>query len=137
MGRNEPMKASDVFRKTNHVFVGKARFDKVFPQIEDIKVTVQELGKGVIGDGVLVYKKNQFGEYIDCSNPRCYNGGFSIGSIVREMVKDKKVEFNTSRNCKSYEGSPKGRKRYGPCDNTFTINVKIKYKENLSDNTTP
>lgn len=137
MGRNKPMKASDVFRETNYFFGRKAKFDEVFPQIEDVEVTVQESGYGIIGDGVQIHKKNHFGEFIDCSNPCCYNGGFSIGSIIRDMVKNKKVELSTFLKCKGYKGSPKGRKRYGDCVNTFTISVKIKYKENLSDNKTP
>jgi len=136
MFRNKPMKASDVFRETNHFFGRKAEFNEVFPEIEDVEVTVQETGYGVIDDGVQVHKKNQFGEHINCSNPRCYNGGFQIGSILRDMVKDKKVEFNLSLDCKGYKGSPKGRIRYGRCFNTFTIQVKIKYKENLGKNKT-
>ena len=137
MFRNKPMKASDVFRGTTPFFGAKAGFDEVFPEIEEIEITVQETGYGVIGDGIQVYRKNQFGEYIDCSHRRCYNGGFQIGSILRDMVKDKKVKLNVSLDCKGYKGSPKGRIRYGRCFNTFTIQVKIKYKENLGKNKTP
>ena len=137
MSKNERMKASDVFRGTTPFFGTKAGFDEVFPEIEEIEITVQETGYGVIGDGIQVYRKNQFGEYIDCSHRRCYNGGFRIGSIIRDMVRDKAIEFNTSLDCKGYEGSPKGRKKYGNCHNTFTIKVKIKYKESLGENKTP
>ena len=133
MAKDKHMKASDVFKKANYLFGGKAKFNEVFPSIDEIKVTVQELGYGVLGDGVRVLTKNDFGEYIDCSNPRCYKGGFSIGSIIRGMVIEKKTELKTECECQGYEGSPKGRKRYDDCDNFFSIHVEIKYKHNLKE----
>jgi hypothetical protein len=130
MGREDRMKASDVFEKSEYVFFQKASFEDVFPQIEELSVEVEENGKGVkTGFNKLIYTKKYIGEYINCRNPLCYNGGFSIGEILREMVKNKKVDLATTRSCQGYEGSPKGRQRYKPCWNSFTIKVHIKYKE--------
>ena len=70
-------------------------FKEAFPQIQDITVRVEESGKGVYEDfNILLYTiDNPPGEYIDCSNPLCYGGGFSIGQILRQMVRDKKNTF--------------------------------------------
>jgi hypothetical protein len=129
--RNERQKASDVFRESNYLFSKKVGFDEAFPQIQDLTVEVEESGRGV-GDWKRksTYGKQNFpGEYINCRNSLCYNGGFSIGLILREMVRNKQTDLETSESCKGNEGSSKGRRIYGKCMNFFKIKVSIKYKE--------
>lgn len=110
-------KASDIFRETEFVFGRKASFAEVFPEIEDLRVEVEEFGEGTTKwNRERIYRKQGFpGEYIDCHNPLCYNGGFSIGDILREMVRNRQTELETSKLCKGHEGSPKGRRVYRKC----------------------
>jgi hypothetical protein len=127
-------KASDVFNETNYVFGKKVRFGEAFPEIEDLRVEVTEEGRDIIGSsGKSIYTKEYFpGEFINCSNSSCYNGGFSIGSILREMEKNKQTEFETRKGCQGNEGSPKGKRIYRKCLNSFQIKVSIKYREDQS-----
>jgi hypothetical protein len=131
MARQERMKASDVFHETNLVFSEKVGFDKAFPEIEDLTVKVKEIGHGVSDwNEESNYRKQYFpGEFINCRNPLCYNGGFSIGSILRDMVRNGQTEFETSKLCQGNEGSAKGGRIYRKCMNFFKIIVSIKYKE--------
>ena len=129
MSKNNRLKASDIFKQTEYLFSKKVSFEEAFPEIEDLTVEVEERGKGVREwDRKRTYGKKYLGEYIDCSNSICYNGGFSIGSILREMVKKKKTTEEGSVSCQGYEGSPKGRIRYRSCINFFNYNISIKYK---------
>lgn len=131
--RGRRQKASDVFRESEFVFVSKTdSFDKAFPEIEDVKVEVTESGEGLTQfNRERIYSKRTLrGEYIDCHNPMCYNGGFGIGEIIRDMIRNKQAELVTYKTCQGYEGSPKGRRRYRSCVNSFNIKVIIKYKEN-------
>ena len=130
--RDERQKASDVFNEADFVFGRKVSFDEAFPQIEDVVVEVKESGHGIRRDNRRVYRKPYLGEYIDCSNPICYNGGFSIGAILREMVRNRQAELETSKICQGYEGSPKGKRKYRDCVNFFKIKVSVKYKETPS-----
>ena len=129
--RNQTQKASDVFRDTTFVFAKKAPFDEAFPEIEDLKVEITESGEGVSEwSHKRIYTKKYFpGEYIDCSNSLCYNGGVSIGSILRGMVVSKQTTLEDSKLCQGSEGSPKGRRIYRKCLNSFKIKVEIKYKD--------
>jgi hypothetical protein len=45
------------------------------------------------------------------------------------MVRNKKNDYEISRTCQGYEGSPKGKKRYRLCVNFFKIKVHINYKK--------
>ena len=133
--RDERMKASDVFREAKFLFSRKASFDEAFPEIENVVIEVEERGDGVNHWGFCgsrrVYKNPHLpGEYIDCSNPLCYNGGVRVGSIIHEMVKERSTgRVGSTSFCQGYEGSPKGRRRYRKCTNSFKVIISITYKE--------
>ena len=129
-GRSKVQKASDVFNNTDFVFAKKSPFEEVFPEIENLKVEVIESGEGVSEwSRKHVYLKEHFpGEYINCSNSLCYNGGFSVGSFLRDMVRNKQTDLDGSKLCQGNEGSPKGRRIYRKCLNSFKIHIEIKYR---------
>lgn len=130
MSINERKKASDVFQETDYFIGEKTSFEKAFPLIDDIKVEIIEDGEGVSDwNKKRYYNKSNAGEYINCSNHLCYNGGFNLGEIIRYMEQENLIEHQTTKICQGYEGSPKGRKKYGDCCNMFDVKIKIKYKE--------
>ena len=130
MSINNREKASDVFNSTNYMFASKVSFSEAFPQIKNIRVEVEEDGEGIYElSRKRIYSKENMGEFINCSNPQCYNGGFRIGDIIRNIVENKSGEHETDRYCQGYEGSPKGKKRYGSCFNKFNIKVQITYND--------
>jgi hypothetical protein len=131
LSRDDRQKASDVFRDTNYVFSSKVAFSDAFPEVREARVKVVEqghTGSWSSGDSTRSFSSLRgLGEYIDCSNPLCYNGGFSVGSILREMVPKRETHQETTTVCQGYEGSPKGRRRYRSCINYFTITVDVDY----------
>jgi hypothetical protein len=44
------------------------------------------------------------------------------------MEAEGKTDAEYHESCQGYEGSPKGRRNYGPCDNTFQIKVTVAYR---------
>lgn len=126
-------KASDIFRETDCFLGEKTTFEKAFPEIEDIRVIVEEYEDFMSEGKKRYYSKANAGEYIDCSNPVCYNGGFNLGQIIRNMVISHQTKLETTEYCQGYEGSPKGRKKYGPCEHYFKVNIEIKYKNNSDE----
>jgi hypothetical protein len=133
MRKSNRKKASDVFRDSNFLLSKKVSFEEAFPEIKDISIEVTEKGKGVMPEFNTMIYSNNIGEFINCSNDVCYNGGFSIGEIIREMIASGQSELDTTKKCQGYEGSPKGRKRYRSCLNYFKIKVSIIYKEESND----
>lgn len=129
--REDRQKASDVFRDTNPLFGSKVSFSEAFPEVREARVQVVERGHtGSWTSGDLnrsLSSLRGLGEFVDCSNSLCYNGGFSVGSILREMVGKRESHRDTTAVCRGYEGSPKGRRRYGSCPNYFTISIDIDY----------
>lgn len=124
-------KASEVFAESSSAFAKRASFQEAFPELEEARVEVEESGDGVYGENRRsVYSSRTFlGEYVNCSNPLCYNGGVSIGGIIRSMLAQKQTQLETTSLCQGNEGSPKGRRIYRKCLNTFRIRVSLTFKE--------
>jgi len=116
--------------ETKSLFPQKAPFKEAFPQIENLKVKVEESGEGIHeSSNPRYYDEKVAGQYIDCSNPLCDRGGFSIGKILHEMVNKKETHNETSASCQGNEGSPEGKRIYRKCFNHFKVTVDIKYQE--------
>ena len=131
--REKRQKASDVFRESNFLFAQKGTFAEAFPTIEKLRVEVTESGRGVGTwyDGPAVYTETTTGEYVNCSNTLCYNGGFRLGGLLRQMVRNGEKELEVTEFCQGYNGSPKGRRNYGPCGNGFKVKIVIEYKPTI------
>lgn len=125
------MKASDVMRESQFLFGEKMSFEQAFPMIEAVRVECRELGRYGSGDRVRVleYRGSRIGEFIECSNPLCFGGGFSIASILRGMVRDRVERRDFSVSCQGHEGSRQGRRLYGPCGHRFEGTVTIRYQQ--------
>lgn len=136
MSRRERQKASDVFREKDYLLGKTTSFGEAFPMIEDLRVVVTEYGddvRGIMGD--YGERKHYFsidhppGEYVDCSNEICYNGGVRVGQYLRQMVRQGETEGEFSDFCQGDEGSPKGQNKYGPCDHRFETEIELTYTE--------
>jgi len=131
--RDHRPKASEVFASANLVFGQKVGFAQAFPEIKSLAVSVIETGHVRYG-GERTHHRNEksAGEYIDCSNSLCYNGGISLGSHLREMVRERKTKLEFTDICKGNEGSPKGRRVYRKCVNFFRGTISIEYHDDVS-----
>ena len=128
--RDHRQKASEIFNDTHFPFANKVSFEEAFPEIVSLRMEISQSGEGTYDwDKNVVYTlENPPGEYIDCRNRICYNGGISIGSILRSMVHSKKTYEEGFQKCQGYEGSPKGRRKYRICVNSFEYKIQIEYK---------
>jgi hypothetical protein len=128
MSRDNRMKAQDVFANSNYVFGKKtSKFSEAFPLIKNVKVKVEEYDWGNL-IGTNYYSESNMAEFINCRNPKCYNGGFRIAEQLRFMEYDKETQKKLEISCQGYEGSPKGRKKDGPCYHDFKVEIEIAYK---------
>lgn len=128
MSKQTRDKASDIFKKTDFVFSRKVSFEEAFPMIEDIDIKVEHLGHYGVGEWNKIQNYKRTGEYIDCTNSLCYRGGFSVGALIRKMIDANQTHLESHEFCRGYEGSPKGKRRYRSCTNSWNVTIDIKYK---------
>ena len=132
MSGDRRQKASDVFRGANLLLGRKVTFAEAFPEVANMTVQVTETIAGS-GGTPQRFGIGSVGEYVDCTNPLCYNGGFRIGGVIRDMVSKRETSREGSDLCQGYEGSPKGRKNYGPCDRYFKWVISLQYAPENDD----
>jgi hypothetical protein len=131
MTREHRQKASEVSANTNWFLKRTATFAQAFPEIKDFRIDIECHNWGFGKPRNFIFTPTSPpGEYVDCPNHVCYNGGYHLGQFLRYMVADsRKTEVEDSASCQGYEGSPKGRKNYGPCDYHFKVKASITYRE--------
>lgn len=104
-------------------------FDKVFPEIESIRLEAELHGEGVNKyNQTAVMTEKHFERFLPCHNPLCYGGGIDLQRFVSYLVAGRKTEEEDTLFCQGHEGSPKGRKNYGPCDTYYKVKANLSYK---------
>jgi hypothetical protein len=96
--------------------------------IDTILVIVRESDFGT-RERVRCYSDENIRDYVSCSNPLCYDGGFYLEGFIRQMVSAGETHRRFENAvCRGYEGSPQGRRRYRDCLHWFKVEIKIVYK---------
>ena len=127
--RDYRKKASEVFAETKFVFGKKGSFADVFPEIASLRVHAVQRGDGVEKwNAEQVLTEANAGEYLDCSNPVCFNGGVAIGQPIRYMVAKRETHLEELKTCQGNEASAKGRKVYRKCLNHFNLTIDLTYR---------
>ena len=74
------------------------------------------------------FTKATMPRHLHRANPRCQQGGLDLQRIVL---------FSTpgqhTFHCNGHEGSPKGRRKGDPCDNSFQLTLSVERRDTLSE----
>jgi len=105
------------------------KFAKQPDDIVDIHVKLKEVDDIFWGgkSRVMVFEKENLPGRINCSNPRCQEGGVSINELIKDAIKERKEFAEAKKKCSGYEGSPKGRIKRKSCIHAFEVTVHIRY----------
>jgi hypothetical protein len=126
-GRDLRAKASELDARGPHPFAKKATFAEALPSVKSAAIEVTEQSYSRTWTTNLTEATAR--EFVDCSNPACYGGGVAVGRILRETVRERKVDSETSALCRGYEGSPKGRKRIRDCMHSFSVRLHLEFHD--------
>lgn len=74
------------------------------------------------------YTLKTFPPHLSCANPRCQQGGLDLQKIV-ESWPSGSHKFR----CNGHEGTPKGRRKGGPCGNSFEVTLSVERRDTFSD----
>jgi len=98
--------------------------DKAFPDVKSLDITIDRDPYGWYcskeEQKIIHFTKSSLQRFVNCPNPSCQQGGLDLQPFISYRDND---EFTLS--CNGHEGSPKGRRRGDPCDNTFKITLRI------------
>ena len=126
-------KLPDVEAKINY-FIPRVptTFENAFPEIAAMRLEV-ERGEAFnrFGHPMVYTEKSPPERVLRCDNPLCYGGGCDVQGFLSRVVAARETEAEKTLSCKGYEGSPKGRRIYGPCDTYYKVRVTVTYKPEM------
>ncbi len=99
--------------------------DGTLDKLERLRVIVKEKGRNAEPFDLRIYAKEAVREHVDCNNPLCFNGGISLGDVLREMVRGHQEDFIGTSFCTGQEGDPDEGGPYPSCDTRFEIEATL------------
>jgi hypothetical protein len=125
--------------RSNRLFGRLAKFEEVYPELEDAILEWVEESQGVYrfrktNDTNYDNKVSlrEYGDLIHCSNGLCRQGGFELGFELSSMVRNKETVKEGSKICAGSEGSPKLRRVYRKCLNGIDYKITLIYKNSTT-----
>lgn len=110
-------------------FIGTTdKVSEAFPDILSLSITVSQDPHGFYAkrpeQRTSYYSLDNLSPLVGCLNPRCQQGGLELQNIIN-YHDDGEYKFF----CNGHEGTPKGRIKGGPCDNSFKVSLTVKRKD--------
>jgi hypothetical protein len=102
--------------------------DGTLDKLSSLEIHVQEKGRRALAWEIRIIHKDAIREHIDCSNPLCQMGGFSLGDVVRDMVKGQQRDFIGTNFCTGQEGDLEKPETLRSCETRFEVEAILRFK---------
>ncbi len=102
--------------------------DGTLDKLERVHISVKEVGRNAEPFELRVVHKDAVREFVECNNPDCFNGGFSLGNVLREMVLGRQEEFIGTNFCTGQEGDPEEMRPHPSCHTRFEVQATIRFR---------
>ncbi len=102
--------------------------DGTLDKLDRIQISVKEVGKNAEPFELRIIHKDAVREHVDCNNPSCFNGGFSLGDVLREMVHGHQEEFIGTSFCTGQEGNPEDLSPHPSCGTRFEVEATLRFR---------
>ena len=102
--------------------------DGTLERLTRIHIAVNEKGKDASPFELRILHKDAVREHVDCSSAACCNGGFSLGELIREMVRGRQEEFIGTSFCTGQEGDPEEPGPHPSCPTRFEVEATLRFR---------
>ena len=111
-------------------FVGTVEtFKQAYPSVKTLRLLARQRGEVARKwQEVQTFTEHNLPPVIPCANPRCYQGGSDLSALLMTMTCGNETEYKMTLDCNGHEGTPKGRKRGDPCQNSIDIELSVSYQ---------
>jgi hypothetical protein len=101
--------------------------DGTLDHVQRIHVAIEEKGRNASPYPIQWGQKDSIRELIPCHNPLCFDGGFSLGDLLRELVNNKQEEFIGTSFCTGREGDPEESKDRPSCATRYDVEILLRF----------
>jgi hypothetical protein len=132
MPRRRRLQASDMFEQSSPLFGPKVPFAEAYSAIEGLSIEIEETDGHITPRRIIFTQQSPPSQYVDCSNRRCYDGGFEIGRIIGDMYHQRETYSEGVKRCQGHEGGIRDSIKT-PCDCMFRYKVSVTYKPGMEE----
>ena len=102
--------------------------DGTLDRLISISVVVEEKGRNASPYVLRWNYRDGLREHIACANPDCFDGGFSLGDLLRELVRNHQEDFIGTNFCTGRIGDPELAAERPSCDTRYDVTISLRYR---------
>lgn len=95
--------------------------DGTMDAVEGLHIHVVERGRRATPDDLHIRRVESVREHVPCHNPLCEGGGFSLGDVIRDWVRNRQEDFIGTSFCTGHEEQQS-------CHTRFEIQAALRYR---------
>lgn len=102
--------------------------DGTLDAVEKFAILAREKGQGAEIFELRMAHKDAIREHLACHNPQCFSGGFSMGDLLRDLVRNRQEVFVGTGFCTGEEGDPEDPGPHRSCPTRFDIEATLHFR---------
>ncbi len=102
--------------------------DGTMDKIARLGVVSKEVGQNAEPFDLRIQHRDAVREYVECNNPNCFNGGFSLGNLLREMLLGRQEEFIGTSFCTGQLGTPEEPGPHPSCPTRYDVEIRLHFR---------
>jgi hypothetical protein len=102
--------------------------DGTLEQVAALFIRVKEKGRNAEPFELQISRRDGIREVVECNNPYCHNGGFSLGDVLREMVRSRQTDFIGTSFCRGQEGDLEIPVTLHSCETRFEVEATLQFR---------
>jgi hypothetical protein len=100
--------------------------DGTLDPIQSLAISVSESGRNAEPLAWRMTAREAVRERIPCNNPDCFDGGFSLGDLLRELVKSGQNDYVGTCFCTGQEGDPEMPGPRASCATRYAVEITLR-----------
>ena len=102
--------------------------DGTLEPVERLSISVAEKGENAEPFAWRMSAREAVRERIPCNNPACFDGGFSLGDLLREVIKNRQREYIGACFCTGREGDPESPGPHPSCATRYDVEINLSFR---------
>jgi hypothetical protein len=102
--------------------------DGTLDPVERLSVEISEIGRNAEPFAWRMTSREAVRERIPCNNPDCFDGGFSLGDLLRELVKNRQRDYMGACFCTGREGDPELQGPHPSCATRYNVEIALSFR---------
>ncbi len=102
--------------------------DGTMDKIARLRIVCKEVGQNAEPFDLRIQHRDAIREYVECNHPDCFNGGFSLGNLLREMLLSRQEDYVGTSFCTGQLGDPEDSGPHPSCPTRYDLEISLRFR---------